>query len=238
MFFRYDFHNHSCLSPCGDDDMTPNNFVNMAKLLSLDIVALTDHNSALNTPAAVEAGKKIGLTVIPGMELCTREEIHVVCLFKTVSSALDFSSLVKNAMPPVKNKPEIFGRQLILNSYDEPQGEEELLLSTAAGIGIFELKNLLKPFDAAAFPAHINRSSYSVTAALGTINSDMGFSCAELTQNASLEEFENRYPDLKRMTVFHDSDAHRLEDMNMNPKHIDLPECSAEAVVDFINSEG
>ena len=80
MFFRYDFHNHSCLSPCGDNDMTPYNFVNMAKLAGLDIVALTDHNTCLNCPAAIKAGEKAGITVIPGMELCTSEEIHVVCL--------------------------------------------------------------------------------------------------------------------------------------------------------------
>ncbi|HAS37802.1 MAG TPA: phosphoesterase, partial [Ruminococcaceae bacterium] len=81
MKLYYDFHLHSCLSPCGDNDMTPYNLVNMAKILGLDAIALTDHNTAQNCRAAMEVGKSIGVTVIPGMELCTSEEVHVVCLF-------------------------------------------------------------------------------------------------------------------------------------------------------------
>ena len=87
MKFFYDFHLHSCLSPCGDDDMTPYNLVNMAKLLGYDIIALTDHNSCRYAASAVRAGEQAGLVVIPGMELCTQEEAHVVCLFPDVPSA-------------------------------------------------------------------------------------------------------------------------------------------------------
>ena len=75
-----DLHLHSCLSPCGDNDMTPYNLVNMAKLLGYDMIALTDHNSCLNCESAMKVGDSIGLTVVPGMELCTAEEIHCVCL--------------------------------------------------------------------------------------------------------------------------------------------------------------
>ena len=86
--YRYDLHLHSCLSPCGDTDMTPNNLVNMAALLGCDIIALTDHNTCRNTPAAVKVGQATDVLVIPGMELCTAEEAHVVCLFETVEDAL------------------------------------------------------------------------------------------------------------------------------------------------------
>ena len=81
MKLYYDFHIHSGLSPCGDNEMTPNNIVNIAKLYDLDVIALTDHNSTLNCKAVMDLGKEIGLTVIPGMELCTSEEVHLVCLF-------------------------------------------------------------------------------------------------------------------------------------------------------------
>ena len=76
-----DLHLHSCLSPCGDGDMTPYNLVQMAKLLGFDIIALTDHNTCGNCESAMRVGESIGLTVVPGMELCTAEEIHCVCLF-------------------------------------------------------------------------------------------------------------------------------------------------------------
>ena len=87
MTIYYDFHIHSGLSPCGDNEMTPNNIVNIAKLYDLDVIALTDHNSTLNCKAVMEAGKEIGLLVIPGMELCTSEEVHLVCLFPDLESA-------------------------------------------------------------------------------------------------------------------------------------------------------
>ena len=77
--YHYDLHIHSCLSPCGDNDMTPNNLVQMALLSGCDVIALTDHNTCRNAPAAMEAGARNGLLVIPGMELCTAEEAHVAC---------------------------------------------------------------------------------------------------------------------------------------------------------------
>lgn len=236
MFFRYDFHNHSCLSPCGDNDMTPCNIVGMAKILNLDIVALTDHNSCLNCPSAVEIGKKVGLTVIPGMELCTAEEIHVVCLLPNVKKALEFSAYVREHIPPVKNREEIFGEQLILSEDDEILGKEDLLLTTASSIGLYEVPSLIKSFGGAAFPAHINRNSYSVISSLGEITADMGFSCVELTRDANLKEYIGRFPDLSGMKIFYNSDAHYLENMNLDPKHIELTEPTAEAVIEYINS--
>ncbi|MBR2877233.1 MAG: PHP domain-containing protein, partial [Clostridia bacterium] len=99
MTLFYDFHIHSGLSPCGDNEMTPNNIVNMAKLYDLDAIALTDHNSTLNCKAVMEAGEEIGLIVIPGMELCTSEEVHIVCLFPDLKSAVKFGDYVRSTLP-------------------------------------------------------------------------------------------------------------------------------------------
>ncbi len=236
MFFRYDFHNHSCLSPCGDNDMTPYNFVNMAKLIGLDAVALTDHNTCLNCPAAVKAGKNAGLTVIPGMELCTSEEVHVVCLFPDVERALDFSGYVRKTLPPVKNREDIFGQQLIMNEADEVIGKEELLLTTASGIGIYQVAGLVKEYGGCAFPAHINRSSYSVIANLGGISLDMGFGSAELTPDADINLFYEKYPDLKKMKILYNSDAHYLENMNMNPKHLEVDSFDVDLIIKTIRN--
>ena len=104
MDYYYDLHIHSCLSPCGDMDMTPNNLVNMAKLLGLDVIALTDHNSSLNCEAAIEVGREIGLTVIPGMELTTAEDIHAVCLFPTLERALDWNEYVDAHRIKIRNR--------------------------------------------------------------------------------------------------------------------------------------
>ena len=46
-----DLHIHSCLSPCGDALMTPNNIVGMAYIKELDAIAVCDHNACRNLPA-------------------------------------------------------------------------------------------------------------------------------------------------------------------------------------------
>lgn len=237
MNLKYDFHIHSCLSPCGDNDMTPYNLVNMAKLLGYDIIALTDHNSCLNCPAALKAGEEAGITVVPGMELCTSEEIHAVCLFPDLEKALEFSDYVKSTMPPVKNDASIFGEQLIMDSTDRIIGNEEILLTAASGISIDDAVKEVSRFRGAVFPAHLDRASYSVLSVLGFMYPEMGFAAAEFTHKAYIPQYEEKHPLLKEMKKLRNSDAHYLENMVEPSVEIDLPECSAEAVVSYLNSK-
>ena len=237
MNLKYDFHIHSCLSPCGDNDMTPYNLVNMAKLLGYDIIALTDHNSCLNCPAALKAGEEAGMTVVPGMELCTSEEIHAVCLFPDLKKALEFSDYVKSTMPPVKNDASIFGEQLIMDSTDRIIGNEEILLTAASGISIDDAVKEVSRFGGAVFPAHLDRASYSVLSVLGFMYPEMGFAAAEFTHKAYIPQYEEKHPLLKEMKKLRNSDAHYLENMVEPSVEIDLPECSAEAVVSYLNSK-
>lgn len=98
----YDLHTHSALSPCGDNDMTVNNMLNMAVLGGIQVMAITDHNSCKNCPAAVEVAKELPIDLIPGMELCTSEEVHVICLFGQLEQAMAFDAYVHDHLPPVK----------------------------------------------------------------------------------------------------------------------------------------
>lgn len=236
MLLKYDLHLHSCLSPCGDSDMTPYNLVNMAKLLGYDIIALTDHNSCLNCPAAVKAGKKAGITVIPGMELCTSEEIHTVCLFPELESALRFSDYVRTTMMYVKNDPEIFGEQLITDEADNVLGAEDILLTTSSGISIDDITAVVGSFGGAVFPAHLDRASYSVLSVLGFLYPEMGFNAAGFTHKAFIPQYEEKHPLLRNMKKLKNSDAHYLENMVEPSETIDLPECTAKAVVNYINN--
>lgn len=142
----YDLHIHSCLSPCGDNDMTPNNIVNMSLLNGMDMIALTDHNSCKNCRAAVRAGEEAGVTVVPGMELTTSEEAHVVCLFPTVEQAEAFGDYVESRSPEIRNRPEIFGDQLIMDWQDEVVGRVSRLLINASSISVGELPGLMAEF--------------------------------------------------------------------------------------------
>lgn len=230
----YDFHLHSCLSPCGDDEMTPYNLVNMAKVLGFDIIALTDHNSAKNCRAAAEAGKKAGITVVPGMELCTSEEIHVVCLFKTVEGAESFGEYVRKNIPQIKNKPQIFGEQLVMDSEDNVLGNEELLLTTASFLSIDSVPDCVKGFGGVCFPAHIDRSSYSIISALGAFPKELSVPCFELTPEADEKIYFEKYPETRSKILLRNSDSHYLENMRLPQETIELFENSAEALVDFL----
>ena len=228
MDLYYDFHLHSCLSPCGDNDMTPYNLVNMAKILGMDAIALTDHNTAQNCRAAINVGEKIGLTVIPGMEVCNSEEVHVVCLFDDVKNAEDFSEYVLSTVPPVKNRSEIFGDQIIMDEGDGIMGTQELLLTTASGISIENAVQIVGEYGGICYPAHIDRNSYSVISNLGMITPEMNFNAVEMTEKANQNEYK------KNMPVFVSSDAHYLENMNEAKHTINVPENSAKAIVEHM----
>ena len=147
MEYFADLHIHSCLSPCGDEDMTPANICGMAKLKGLDAIAICDHNSARNLPAAQELCDAYGLLLLPGMEITTREEVHLLGYFETVEAALAFGEMLRGHLPNKKNKPQFFGRQLVMNSDDEIIGEEEALRylrrQEIAAAGLSEGMNLV-----------------------------------------------------------------------------------------------
>lgn len=231
MKYFYDLHLHSCLSPCGDMDMTPNNIVNMAQLMELDVIALTDHNTSLNCPAAMEVGQACGLLVIPGMELTTSEDIHAVCLFPTLERALDWNGYVDSHRIKIKNRPEIYGRQVIMNANDEETGELEHLLLPATEISIMNAYEMVKSFGGICYPAHIDRDSLSILSVLGEIAPECGFKTAELADSSRRRELEEAHPILRGMNIVTSSDAHYLENMREARNSLELPELSAEAVI-------
>ncbi len=237
MKVQYDLHLHSCLSPCGDEEMTPCNIVNMAALLGFQMIALTDHNSCRNVPAAVEAGKRAGICVIPGMELCTNEEAHMVCLFPSVEQALLFQEYVEQRRLPIPNRPDIFGRQLVLDEEDRFLDEERNLLIAAADISACEGASFARKLGGAAFPAHIDKGSYSLLASLGTLPEEAGFCAAEITARGDIPKLLKQCPALESMLLLLDSDAHSLETMQDPAPWLDLPELSPECLMEVLNGD-
>lgn len=231
----YDFHIHSCLSPCGDSDMTPNNIVNMAKLKGLDAIALTDHNACGNCEVTMKVGESAGLTVIPGMELCTSEDVHVVCLFAELEGALEFESYVKTKMPPIKNRPDIFGEQLFLDDMDNVKGSEDTLLITASGISVNETLSLCRKFGGTAFPAHADKPANGIIEILGAIPPEAGFSAAELSPNCEEKNFILKNQSLGGLKILHDSDAHYLWQISEKNSTIFIGKCNRSAIISYID---
>lgn len=229
MRYFYDLHLHSALSPCGDEDMTPNNIVNMALLKGLDIIALSDHNSAGNLRAVAKAAGS-RLLVIPAIEVESAEEVHIVCYFPSVDRAEQFSEELKAQLPPIENRPDIFGRQLYLNEKDEVTGEEHQLLVCASGLSIEQVFSLTANYGGASVPAHIDRSSSSILSNLGFIPPDLPVSALEITAKGRAE-LEQKYAGFRILT---NSDAHYLEDIAEPEFSLDLEEKSIDCFLHYL----
>ena len=160
----YDLHIHSCLSPCASDDMSPCNIAGMASIKGLSLISLTDHNSGRNLKAMDKVASEFGLIFIPGIEVTTVEEVHVLTYFKETNAAIEFGELLYNSLPDITNRPDIFGRQLIMDENDETAGELGKLLLQATPYSLEEIVGLTRDAGGCAVPAHINRDSFSVFA--------------------------------------------------------------------------
>lgn len=232
MKYTYDFHIHTALSPCGHEDMSPSNIVNMAKLLELDAIAITDHNSSENIAPIMEIARGEGILVIPGMEIETREEIHVVCFFSTLSGVYNMQEIVYKGLPQIENREKIFGEQLIFDKENRVVGKNTRLLSTAVNISIDELFNICKDLGGVAVPAHIDRPSYSILSNLGEIPTNLGVTAVEISKYVDDKDtYCNRYQEYR---VLQSSDAHDLESLVYNHGQIELEELTVEAVLKYL----
>lgn len=219
--YYYDFHLHSSLSPCGDDDNTPNNIAGMASLLGLNIIALTDHNTCKNCPAFFEAAKRYGIIPVAGMELTTSEDIHVVCLFENLEDAMAFDKEIDSRRVKIKNRADIFGNQYILDGEDNITGEDEFLLSNATTVSLDEAPAIVKKYNGICYPAHIDRQSNGVIAVLGTFPETPDFRIIEINRKENIGEYIKKYS-LEDKTVIVSSDAHVLTDMREHENYFEI----------------
>ncbi len=236
MKLSYDLHIHSCLSPCGDDDMLPSNIVGMAALKGLDVIAVTDHCSCKNCPAIEKLAEAYGIVALFGMELTTQEEVHVLCLFDAVEKAMDFGKYVCSQFQPIMNDPEIFGKQQIVNEDDEVIGEEKTLLINATDIRFDEVYELTEKFGGVMIPAHIEKNANSLLSNLGFVPDDSRFTCFELKHIGYLDELREKHPYLKKCRVITNSDAHYLEYINEPVNFIEAHEKTAKSVLEALKT--
>ena len=201
-----DLHIHSCLSPCGDALMTPNNIVGMAFIKQLDVIAVCDHNSARNLPAVKEVADMMNVLLLPGIELTTREEAHMLCYFRTVEDCVAFGEKIYEHLPPIPNNEKFFGRQQVMNAQDEEIAVEERLLISALDLGFEECERLIHAAGGLCVPAHINRGSNGVLNSLGFLPSGAHYDALEVSRKVAMPPV-----DLGGYRLLESSDAHYLE---------------------------
>ena len=201
-----DLHNHSCLSPCASLEMSPRAMAARAKELGIGVLALTDHNSALNCPALADACAEAGIGFIPGIEVSSIEECHVVCLFPEVGAALEFGLAIERRLPRIAYDPEKMGDQVIVDVEDAVIGMVEHYLGMAVEMSLDEVAALATGIGGIAIPAHIDRRMFSVKSQLGFLP-DGPWPAVETTHLPPDGIDPRSYP------LIMDSDAHYLEGM-------------------------
>ena len=216
----YDLHMHSCLSPCAEDQMTPNNICNMAFIKGLDLIAVTDHNSTKNLPAIAEVAANIGLRMLYGAEVETSEEVHVLALFNTLEKSQRFQEWIDSKMPEVPNDEDFFGHQWIMNSKDEKIADEKRLLLVSLNATLEETADAIHEYGGRVILAHVLDRANSVTNQLGFIPMDLPYDGLEVKNDEQRLRViaSNPWVTEDSTNWFIDSDAHYLTDIS-EPDH-------------------
>ena len=216
MIVPCDLHNHSCLSPCGSLELSPALLAKLAKARGLGLVALTDHNSALNTPAFAVCAKREGLAALYGMEACSTEEVHVLCLFDTPEAAMDFGGMLSGFIQRFPYDPGRLGDQAVVDADDNILDLPDYYLGAALELGFAELCSLASDRGGLVIPAHIDRPVYGALTQLGFL--PKGPYAAVEAVRPLPPGAAGGYP------VITGSDAHYPEHVARRPFGLDLPE--------------
>ena len=226
MKIQTDLHVHSCLSPCGSMDMDPYDIMGMARISGIQLIALTDHNSAKNCPTAAEAARWYGIGFIPGIEVNTSENIHCVCLFPNVESAMEFDAMLYEHLPAIPNKAGVFGEQRIMTTNGLFEYEYKLLL-TASNISIIDLPGLVKQYGGLCWPAHVDREANGLFSVLGTWPEEL---------KADGVEIQERLPEgvPASLKVIQASDAHDMATLTRGGYTMDLESADFAGVYQYI----
>jgi PHP family Zn ribbon phosphoesterase len=227
--FRADLHIHSCLSPCGDEAMRPQAIVHQALAMGLDMIAICDHNSAENVTAFVSAGSKKGLTVLPGMEITSKEEIHLLALFDRPEACLALQELVYQNLPG-ENMEEVFGSQTVVNERDEALGISRKMLIGATLLPLERIVSFVNSLRGVTIASHIDRQAFSILGQLGFIPEGVPLDGLEISRRTSKEEAKERFHSYQRFSFVRFSDAHQLGDIGKNFTDFLLEKTSSEEV--------
>jgi len=211
----YDLHIHSCLSPCAEEEMTPNNICNMALLKGLDLIAVSDHNSCRQQPGMKDAAQQTGIRLLYGAELQSMEEVHILALFRNLEDSQKLQAWIDTVMPSVPNDPDYFGSEKILNGMDELIGIEERLLLVSLNAALEECIDAIHACSGIAVPAHVMGRENSIMNQLGFIPEDLDYDALEIRNEKEKEEVLSLHPWMKEEDTIWliDSDAHRLVDI-------------------------
>jgi len=209
---RADLHIHTCLSPCGDLKMSPQNIIKKALQENLDVIAISDHNSAENARAVMAASTGQKPVVFPGMEICTAEEVHVIAFFENLESASELQRIVYENLSG-ENNPNVFGMQVVANESDEVVEFNNRLLIGATDLSVERVANEIHRLNGLAIASHIDRESFSIIGQLGFIPDSVKFDALEISVRMDIAGARKQFPEYGSYPIIRNSDAHFLDDI-------------------------
>ncbi len=208
--YRADLHVHTVVSPCAEVEMIPPLIVQEALARDINLIAITDHNSSANVAAVQKAADGTELTVLPGMELQTREEVHLLCLFDRLEQVEAWQELVNTHLPPLENNIDYFGEQFVVDETGDFIRRETQLLLTSANLTLESAVAEILKLGGVAIPAHVDRPAFSLIANLGLVPPGVPFDALEISRHLSPDQACQKFPQLKQFPLLQNGDVHRL----------------------------
>jgi hypothetical protein len=208
-----ELHTHTVLSPCADVEMIPPLIVRAALARGISLLAVTDHNASANVAAVQQAAAGTGLVVLPGLELQTREDVHVLCLFDTLDQLAAWQARVDACLPAQRNRPEFWGEQFVVDSTGEFVRHEARLLLTAAQMSLEAAVAAVLALGGLAIPAHVDRKAFGLLAHLGFVPPGLPVLALEISRFITPPEARARFPQLAGYPLLQNGDAHRLDEI-------------------------
>ncbi|MCS7261721.1 MAG: PHP domain-containing protein [Anaerolineae bacterium] len=208
-----ELHVHTVLSPCAEVEMIPPLIVRTALERGINLLAITDHNASANVEAVMRAAQGSALTVLPGMEVQTREEVHMLCLFDTLEQLADWQRQVDAHLPDLENNAELFGEQFVVDETGAFIRRERRLLLASTQMGLEEAATRVHALGGLAVPAHIDRKAFSLITNLGFVPTGVPFAALEITRHLSPTQARQRFPQIGDLPLMQSGDAHRLDEI-------------------------
>lgn len=193
--------------------MTPRAIIAKAIERGLGMIAISDHNSAENVEAAIAAADSTSLTIIPGMEITSSEEVHILGLFDSVTAAQGVQKVIYEHLNPGQNNEEFFGSQYVVDKDDYVISENKRLLIGATDLSVSEVVETIHKFSGLAVAAHIDRERFGLLYQLGFLPEGLELDAVELTGNSKLSEVEEKFRCSIDLPQICDSDSHFLDDI-------------------------
>jgi 3',5'-nucleoside bisphosphate phosphatase len=210
--FRADLHIHTVLSPCADVEMIPPLIVQQALERNIDIIAITDHNASANVEAVQKAAQGTHLTVLPGMEVQSREDVHLLALFETLEALGTWQKRVDQALPQLANRPDFFGEQFVVDETGQFIRTEPRLLLTSTNVSVDEIFLQVRDLGGIVIPAHVERTIFGLLPTLGLILDEWKVPALEISSHTTPEKAAAAFPAVRIYPLIQSGDVHRLDE--------------------------